>query len=115
MYLGFHCFALLGGSGISIPIPRDYCALRDEMLKGVESGKYVLGDLIHPKSFEKLVINKNGEVKKTLYTVSGRKIPFSTIRKKIYDEHKKLDIMRESSGDITRYLLLWADHASTGC
>ena len=48
------CNHNLGGSGVSIPIPRSYQGIRQELLKGVESGEYLLGTLIEPKLFKKM-------------------------------------------------------------
>lgn len=45
------------------------------------------------------------------FEADGRKIPLKRIRKKIYSDHKKFGIMRDSER-LNRYLIVWADHAS---
>ena len=50
-------------------------------------------------------------MKEVDYTVCGRKIPLHHIRKKLYEEHLSLRILRENP-IIHRHFLIWADHAS---
>ena len=83
------------------------------MLDGVRSGKYLLGDLIEPKKYKKFTLDNTGQINEVEYSVSGRKIPLNTIRKKLYDDHQKLGIMRDiKDHQVKRHLLLWADHSS---
>ena len=79
------------------------------MLQMVKDGKYALGDLIQPKSFTKFILGENGELTKSVFTISGRKIPMKDILSKLLKSHKEMGIMRENVND--RYLLMWADHA----
>ena len=47
----------------------------------VESGEYVLGEMIVPQTFKKVTLTKGGHLKTETFTVSGRKIPLLEIRK----------------------------------
>ena len=84
------------------------------MREGVKSGKYQLGDLIIPKTFKKFCIDQsNGKIVEKEYTICGRKIPMDNIRKKLFEKHKKLQIIRETNDNIIRRCILtWADHSS---
>jgi len=42
---------------------------------------YTIGELVVPKKYKKLVLNIDGNLKEVQFTVSGRKIPLSEIRK----------------------------------
>lgn len=56
---------------MSIPIPRRYKNIQKDMLDGVQSGRYLLGELIEPKTYKKFMLDKTGEVKEVEYTVCG--------------------------------------------
>lgn len=79
----------LGSSGVSVPIPRSYRKIKNDLVKEVEKGVYLLGDLIEPKTYQKLVLDKGGNIVKESFTVHARKIPLRDIRKKIFETHKK--------------------------
>lgn len=59
------------------------------MIKQVERGEYLLGELIEPKTYEKLVLDKDGTLKKENFTLHARKIPINDIRKRMFETHKK--------------------------
>ena len=59
------------------------------MIKQVERGEYLLGELIEPKTYEKLVLDKDGTLKKEKFTLHARKIPMKDIRKRMFETHKK--------------------------
>ena len=83
------------------------------MKNGIQNGKYILGELIEPKKFKKIIIGKDGKVQEMDYTVCGRKIPLNIIRQQIFEKHFKLGLIRPSEENtIHRHLLVWADHAS---
>ena len=46
----------------------------------IESGEYILGEMIVPQTYKKVVLTEDGTIKTELFTVSGRKIPLSDIR-----------------------------------
>ena len=73
-----------------MPAPRSYQKIKEEMLKKVESGEYLLGELVAPKEMTKLVLTNDGEIKKVKFVISARRIPMNQIRKRIYEEHKLL-------------------------
>ena len=60
----------------------------------VESGEYVLDEMIVPQTFKKVSLTKEGHLKTETFTVSGRKIPLSEIRKRMLKEHESLGIVR---------------------
>ena len=63
----------------------------------VESGEYVLGEMIVPQTFKKVSLTKEGHLKTETFTVSGRKIPPLEIRKRMLKEHESLGIMRNEN------------------
>lgn len=81
------------------------------MIKNVENGRYLLGELIVPKTYKKVQV-LNGVICEKEYQIFGRRIDLREIRKKIYIEHQKLGILRNDKNKITRFLILWADHAA---
>lgn len=47
-----------------------------------------------PKKYKKIVMNSDGTLKEVEFTVSGRKIPLTEIRKRELDKFEKLGIVR---------------------
>ena len=47
-----------------------------------------------PKRYKKLVLNTDGALKKVQFTVSGRKIPLTEIRKRELDRCEQLGVVR---------------------
>lgn len=72
-------------------MPRPYSHIRDELLKHIENGDILLGELIEPKMFTRVKV-VDGALKTEKYQVHGRKIPLDEIRLKIYKEHLALGI-----------------------
>ena len=93
-------------------MPRSYKKLKKDMDENVKSGKYLLGELIEPKEYKKFILNTDGKINEVTYTISGRKIPLVDIRRKLYNDHLKLGILRSDTGHVHRNLILWADHAA---
>ena len=104
-------FIILGGLGISIPIPRSYKKIRDEMREGVNNGKYEFGVLVEPKIYKKFRL-KDKQIVPTIYTVEGRKILLQTIRENTFKKHAAMGILRDQD-HYERKLLAWSDHAET--
>ena len=94
---------------VSIPKPRTYEALRNDMKEGVKSGKYKICDLTEPKVFKKITI-KDGKPQEETYQVHGQKIPLRTIQETIFNKHMSMGLMREKT-IYNRKLLTWTDHA----
>lgn len=84
-----------GDSGVSVPEPRPYDQIKQEVQKQVENGKYLLGNLVEKKEYTKFTIDTGSNLNKTSYTVFGRKIPLADIRKKLYNKHRQLGVLRE--------------------
>lgn len=63
------------------------------MQSKIESGEYILGEMIVPQTYKKVVLDKDGTIKTELFTVSGRKIPLSDIRDRTLKQHEKLGLM----------------------
>ena len=89
MKLLFFNFQSIGGSGVSAPIPRAFHYIKAEMASKIEKNEILLGELIEPKIYEKVII-KEGVLSKEQYTVHGRRIPLIDIRKHIFQEHRSL-------------------------
>lgn len=92
-------------------MPPTFEKIKKEVLKKIESGEILLGSLIEPKKYKKIVM-KNGQISIEEFTVSGRCISMSEIRKKIFLEHEQMGILRNKNSTLTRYFILWSDHAS---
>ena len=60
----------------------------------IESGEYILGEMIVPQTYKKVVLTEDGTIKTELFTVSGRKIPLSDIRGRTPKQHEKIGLMR---------------------
>ena len=80
------------GSGISVPQLRSYTKIREDMLSKVKEGKYLLGELVVPKSFVKTFLTNQGEILKKEFTIHARRIPLLDLRRKIFEDHKRLGI-----------------------
>ena len=59
------------------------------MVKNAEDGTYLLGELVEPKTYYKLVLDSNGTISKIPFTVHAQRIPLRDLRRKIFNEHKK--------------------------
>ena len=59
----------------------------------IESGEYVLGDMIVPQTYKKAIL-RDGQITTETFTVSGRKIPLSDIRERTLREHEELGLIR---------------------
>ena len=66
------------------------------MLQMVKDGKYQLGDLLQPKSFTKFILAENGELNRSVFTISGRKIPIKDILSKVLTKHIEMGKMRKN-------------------
>ena len=56
-----------------------------------------MGEIIAPKTYQKLTLDSNGTLKKECFTASGRKIPLLEIRKTLFAKHEKLGLVRDPS------------------
>ena len=80
------------GGEITIPVPRANHEIK-ELLK--VKVKNVLGELIVPRKYKKLVLQEDGTLKTEYFTVSGRKIPLSEIRKRLLKKHQEIGLLRD--------------------
>ena len=65
------------------------------MQSKIESGEYILGEMIVPQTFKKVTLTKEGTIKTETFTVSGRKIPL--LEKNMLKEHASMGLMRIQS------------------
>ena len=65
----------------------------------IESGEYVLEELIVPQTHKKVILTKDDTIKTELFTVSGRKIPLSDIRERTLKEHENSGLMHTRTDD----------------
>ncbi len=72
-----------------MPRTRPYKYLKADLIKMVEDGTYLLGELMEPKTFTKIILKK-GEIVTKTFTVEGRRIPLDEIRIRIYKQHLAL-------------------------
>jgi len=54
----------------------------------IQRGEYTVGELVVPRKYEKLVIDKEGNIVKTEFVVEGRKQPLEEIRKRMIEKHR---------------------------
>ena len=74
---------------ITLPTPQTNDDLKKDLKLRIESGQYTVGEIIVPKKYEKLVVDKEGNVKMEEFVVEGRKRPLEEIRKKTLVKHKQ--------------------------
>ena len=60
----------------------------------LQEGEYTIGELVVPKKYKKLVMNSDGTLKEVEFTVSGRKIPLTEIRKESWTGLRSLELYR---------------------
>lgn len=56
-------------------------------------------ELVVPKKYKKLVMNNDSTLKEVPFTVSGRKIPLTEIRKRELDRFEKLGTVQEHTNE----------------
>lgn len=69
------------GGEISVLLPRTNDQIRETLKSKIESGEYILGEMIVPQTYKKVVLTEDGTIKTELFTVSGQKIPVRHLRK----------------------------------
>ena len=65
----------------------------------LEAGEYTTGELVVPKQYKKLVLTSEGTLKEVEFTVSGRKIPLTEIRKRELSRCEQLGVVRDHTND----------------
>lgn len=65
-----------------MPTPDTNDVLKKTLKLKIQNGQYTVGELIVPKKYEKLILDKDGNVKKEEFIIEGRKRPLDEIRKK---------------------------------
>nr|XP_047127240.1 uncharacterized protein LOC124808276 isoform X2 [Hydra vulgaris] len=61
----------LSGSGISVPIPRSFKNIKEDLNQNITSGKYILGTLIEPKKYSSISTDKHGKIEISKSSISG--------------------------------------------
>lgn len=61
--------------------------------------EYTIGELVVPKQYKKLVLTSEGTLKEVVFTVSGRKIPLTEIRKRELGRCEQLGVVRDHTND----------------
>ena len=96
---------------VTMPKPRASKKLREGLREEIRCGKIKLGRLIDPKTYTKVTLDKDGNIKTEEFEVSGRKIPLRDVRNDLNEEHSRQGLMRKDAV-IHRYLSVWADHST---
>lgn len=65
----------------------------------LEAGEYTIAELVVPKQYKKLVLTSEGTLKEVEFTVSGRKIPLTEIRKRELGRCEQLGVVRDHTND----------------
>ena len=82
------------GGEVTVPVTQTNGKLKKEIRERIQSGEFVLGELIVPRRFKKTVIDKTGNVREEEFVVHGRKIPLLTLRKNVLQQQEKLGLIR---------------------
>lgn len=85
------------GREITTPVSCASAATRETLQQKLDNGEYCLGEVVTPKSYNKLTMNSAGTLKEEYFTVSGRKIPLLEIRKNIFCQQEKDGLVRDHS------------------
>ena len=72
-----------------MPMPETNDELKKTLRLKIQNGYYTVGEIIAPKEYEKLVIDKDGNVKRETFIVEGRRRPLDEIRMKTIKKHKE--------------------------
>ena len=65
----------------------------------LEAVEYTIGELVVPKQYKKLVLTSEGTLKEVEFTVSGRKIPLTEIRKRELNRCEQLGVVQDHIND----------------
>lgn len=104
--------------GIPFPMERPSSFFKKLINEQVQSGEMVNGTPVVPTTVTSFTFDKaNSEVVETTSTAFARKIPLLNIRKKLLQQHEKLDIIRSLTPEgeqtvATRHLKIWHDHSA---
>ena len=63
----------------------------------IEEEEYLVGELVVPRTYKKIIVDKDGEIKESNFTVSARKIPLKQIRERELSRVEKLGLVRTKS------------------
>jgi small nuclear ribonucleoprotein (snRNP)-like protein len=63
------------GGEISLPTSETKDSLKETLKAKILNGEICVGEMIVPKKYANLVLNKNNEIQAVAFTVQGRKIP----------------------------------------
>ena len=77
------------GGEIAVPSAETNDAMKNALRAKIENGQYTVGELIVPKKYEKLLLDKEGSLKKEEFTVEGRKGPWMKSAQKTMLKHKE--------------------------
>ena len=77
----------LPGNDISVPVHTAPDTIKQQVDDMIKSGEFMLGEQCNPNTIEKVTI-KNGQIKKDISTVYGRKIPLIDLRRKLLEKHE---------------------------
>ncbi|XP_078657130.1 uncharacterized protein LOC144903155 [Branchiostoma floridae x Branchiostoma belcheri] len=81
---------------VTMPTPRSAKQMRRSLGEMVKDGEIPIGEMIVPKEFEKMVIDReSGKVEVKTFTVEGRKYLLQDIRKRTLQEHKQYMRLRK--------------------
>ena len=91
------CSLLRGcGGQLSVPVPATNKKVKGKLEVRIRNNEYLLGELVVPRKYKKVVLGTDGTLKEECFTVSGRKIPLVDIRRRIMEKHEKLAIVRKT-------------------
>ena len=80
---------IIEGTGMSMPCDVTNDGLKKELTSMIDEGRYNIGELIVPQTFQKMIITDDGQAQIRDFTVSGRKIPINSLQKKMYETRKE--------------------------
>ena len=62
-------------------------------MSNIESKTYLLGELVEPKTYTKVIVTPEGKLEKKTFTLEARRIPLKDIRIRLYEEHFKSGLL----------------------
>lgn len=77
------------GGEITVPTPDTNNTLKNKLKLQIRNGDISIGEMIVPKRFKKLVLNKDNKIVTTEFVVEGRKRPLDEIRKNTLKKQKE--------------------------
>ena len=99
------CIRKVGSERVSFPMYPPLKHEREKVLQRIESGEIVIGEKVVQTSYTNYTVDTDThQVQENTIKISARKIPLTTIRKKLLKKHESLGIIRNCSESFFEHL-----------